>query len=160
MITTLDTTSWAKELSTGNAEFVETAAPTLFVVSNAKNSGFGFGNSFGNVFGNPYQFLVLQSATVPPSPGPGASFSVVATYNFPQPTTSFDPAVAYDPNTGLLHILGTRDTPTGANTSNPQLNDVIKFTYDTNTMILTGPVRHHVFGWVAHPQRLRHRCIG
>ena len=139
MITTLDTTSWAKELSTGNAEFVETAAPTLFVVSNAKNSGFGFGNSFGNVFGNPYQFLVLQSATVPPSPGPGASFSVVATYNFPQPTTSFDPAVAYDPNTGLLHILGTRDTPTGANTSNPQLNDVIKFTYDTNTMILTVP---------------------
>jgi hypothetical protein len=148
MITTLDTTSWGKELSTGNAEFVETGL-NLYIVSNVRSTYPGFGVGFGSAFstGALYNsFVILQSDPVPPSPGPGASFGAqppksvpVATYVFPQPNTSFDPAVAFDSATGLLHIIGTRDTPTGPATSNPQLNDLIKFTYNVNTMTLTGP---------------------
>ena len=148
MITTLDTVSWAKELTTGNAEFVEVTNPNplLFIVSNVRNAGFGFGAGFGEVFGNPFDFVVLQSDPVPPSPGPGASFGGIppasvpkATYTFPQPNTSFDPAVAFDSTNGLLHILGTRNTPTGPNESSSQLSDIIKFTYNVNTTNLTGP---------------------
>jgi len=146
LITTLDTVSWAKELTTGNAEFVETPDLELFIVSNIRENGGGYGSGFGISFSSPYQFVVLESDPVPPSPGPGASFGAPpptsvpkATYTFPQPTISFDPAVAYDSNSGLLHILGTRNTPTSATSSSPQLSDVIKFTYDTNTEILTGP---------------------
>lgn len=138
MITTLDTLNWGKELQTGNAEFVETANNELFIVSNVRNNGFGFGRGFGNSFASPYQFVILKSDPVPPAPGPGSSFGAqppanapVATYTFPQPTTSFDPVVTLDVTTGLLHILGTRDTPTGGFTSSSQTSDLIKFTFDT-----------------------------
>ncbi len=138
MITTLDTQNWGKELQTGNAEFVETASNELYIVSNVRNNGFGFGRGFGNSFASPYQFVILKSDPVPPAPGPGSSFGAlppanapVATYVFPQPTTSFDPVVTFDATTGLLHILGTRDTPTGTSTSSPQTSDLIKFTFDT-----------------------------
>lgn len=138
MITTLDTLSWGKELQTGNAEFVETANNELYIVSNVRNNGFGFGRGFGNSFASPYQFVILKSDPVPPAPGPGSSFGAnppanapVATYVFPQPTTSFDPVVTFDSTTGLLHILGTRDTPTGVSTSSSQTSDLIKFTFDT-----------------------------
>lgn len=146
MITTLDTTSWAQELTTGNAEFVESNL-VLYVVSNVRNNGFGFGQGFGSSFASQYQFVVLQSDPVPPSPGPGATFGGVppvsvpkATYIFPQPNLSFDPVTAYDAANGLLHIIGTRNTPTTGNQSSPQLNDLVKFTYDVNSTVLSGPV--------------------
>lgn len=146
MITILDTTSWGQELITGNAEFVETTDDLLYVVSNVRNNGFGYGRGFGNSFGSQYQFVVLESDPVPPAPGPGSSFGAtppvsvpVATYTFPQPTTSFDPVCAYDETSGLLHILGSRNTPTGSNTSSVQTNDLIKFTYDTVGHTLSGP---------------------
>ena len=145
MITTLDTVSWAKELTTGNAEFVETPNLELFIVSNVVERG-GFGSGFGYFYSDQQQFVVLQSDPVPPSPGPGATFGgvpptsvPVATYTFPQPNLSFDPAIAFDSNSGLLHILGTRNTPTSATTSSPQLSDLIKFTYDTVGHTLSGP---------------------
>ncbi len=137
MITQLDTISWSPELVTGNAEFIEVAAgsppePTLYVVSNVRNDS------------GVYSFVVLQSNVVPPAPGPGSSFTVKATYTFPQPVTSFDPACAYD-TTGahpLIHIVGMRDTPAAGSppTSNPQSNDLVKFTYSIATQALTGPV--------------------
>jgi len=150
LITTLDTVSWAKPLSLGNAEFVETGTsssfPTLYIVSNVRNNGFGFGKGFGSSFASPYQFVVLQSDPVPPSPGPGDTFGGTppvsvpeAVYTFPQPNLSFDPAAALDPSTGLLHILGTRNTPTTGDQSSSQLSDIVKFTYDINTRILAGP---------------------
>jgi hypothetical protein len=146
LITILDTVSWGKELTTGNAEFVETTNDLLYVVSNVRNNGFGFGRGFGNSFASPYQFVILKSDPVPPAPGPGASFGAapptsvpVATYTFPQPTTSFDPVATFDASTGLLHILGTRDTPTSGTTSSSQTNDLIKFTYDTVGLTLSGP---------------------
>src|SRR5271156_2575573 len=104
MITQLDTVSWSRVLSSGNAEFVE-VNELLYIVSNVRNAGFGYGAGFGEVFGNPYDFAVLESDPVPPSPGPGASFGATppvsvpkATYTFPQPNLAFDPAVAYDSN--------------------------------------------------------------
>jgi hypothetical protein len=150
LITTLDTTSWAPELVTGNAEFVESPSSptgTLFVVSNLRSNsglgGYGFGELFGENFGPAATgFVVLESTAVPPSPGPGSSFVTRATYNFPQPNRDFDPVVAIDtsatPNP-VLHIIGTRNTPIGASTSNPQLTDLIKFTFDTVTYELSGP---------------------
>jgi Ice-binding-like len=154
LITTLDTTSWAPELVTGNAEFVESPSSptgTLYVVSNVRSNsgasggfGYGYGYNFGENFGPAAGgFVVLESTAVPPAPGPGSSFVVRATYNFPQPNLDFDPVVAIDttatPNP-VLHIIGTRNTPTGANTSNPQLTDLIKFTFDTVTYELNGPI--------------------
>jgi hypothetical protein len=146
LITILDTISWGKELTTGNAEFVETADNLLYIVSNVRNNGFGFGSGFGNSFASPYQFVILKSDPVPPAPGPGSSFGAlppanvpVATYTFPQPTISFDPVAAFDASNGLLHILGSRNTPTGGNTSSTQTNDLIKFTYDTVGHTLSGP---------------------
>jgi hypothetical protein len=150
VITILDTLNWSQELVTGNAEFVEVTAgsppePVLYVVSNVRTvsaGGFGFGNSFGNNFGNGTQvtsFVVLQSTPIPPSPGPGASFLQVAEYEFSQPNLDFDPVVAYDQAHGLLHIVGTRNTPTGPSSSSPQLSDLIKFTFNTNTNTLYGP---------------------
>lgn len=138
MITTLDTQSWSQELVTGNAEFVQTPNQTLFIVSNVKRVGFG--NGFGGGFGSsPFAFDVLKSAPVPPAPGPGSAFSVAASYVFPQPNQTFDPTAIYDPTTGLIHILGTRNTPTGLSTSSTQLSDVIKFTFNTANNHLTGP---------------------
>jgi hypothetical protein len=150
LITTLDTLSWGQELVTGNAEFVETPSTptgTLYVVSNVRELGGGFGVGFGYNFGNTTpsvtSFEVLESTAVPPAPGPGSTFITRASYTFPQPNIDFDPVVALDltatPNP-VLHILGTRNTPTGANTSSSQLSDIIKFTFDTVTGILTGPV--------------------
>ena len=147
MITVLDTLSWGKELVTGNAEFVETSGNVLYIVSNVRNNGFGFGRGFGNSFASPYQFVILKSDPVPPAPGVGATFNgaippnsnPVATYTFPQPTVDFDPVATFDPSTGLLHILGSRDTPTGSSTSSNQTNDLIKFTYDTVGLTLSGP---------------------
>jgi hypothetical protein len=154
LITTLDTLSWAPELVTGNAEFVEfpsSPTGTLFVVSNVRELGsgsgpgfgFGFGYNFGNNFGpSPSGFVVLESTAVPPAPGPGSSFITRASYNFPQPNIDFDPVVAIDttatPNP-VLHIIGTRNTPTGPDTSSPTLTDLIKFTFDTVTYQLSGP---------------------
>lgn len=128
MLTTLDTQSWAKELVTGNAQFVEVLKgsppePTLYIVSNVRADN---------------SFCVLRSVPTPPTgvaPGPGAVFTTVATYTFSQTNSDFDPAVAYDPNSGSLHIVGTQNNPTGHNSS-----DFIKFTFDTNTNTLTGPV--------------------
>jgi hypothetical protein len=148
LITTLDTISWAPELVTGNAEFVESpSSPTgkFYVVSNVRNfPNTGFGVNFGGNFGLPLDnnFTVLESTDVPPAPGPGSSFITRATYSFPQPNTDFDPVVAIDASAlphPLLHIIGTRNTPTGTFTSSNQLNDLIKFTYDTVTHVLTGP---------------------
>src|SRR5208337_888387 len=114
MITQLDTQSWAKELQTGNAQFVAVTsvsppAETIYVVSNVRADG---------------TFVVLRSDLVPPAAGPGASFTVVAIGNLnpvisppvpPLQTIDFDPVVAYDSSTGLLHIIGTMDDPS----SNP-----------------------------------------
>lgn len=153
MITTLDTTSWSKELVTGNAAFIESPSSptgTLYVVSNTRDLasvgggfGFGFGGNFGNNYGPANGgFVVLESTAVPPAPGPGSSFITRASYNFPQPNNDFDPVLAIDPlalPNPVIHIIGTRSTPTGGTTSSTQLNDLIKFTYDTVTHALTGP---------------------
>lgn len=146
LITVLDTLSWGKELVTGNAEFVETSGNILYIVSNVHNAGFGFGMGFGETFASPYTFVILKSDAVPPAPGPGATFGgvppnsvPVATYVFPQPTISFDPVIAFDATTGLLHILGSRNTPISGSASSTQTNDLIKFTYDTVGEVLTGP---------------------
>jgi Ice-binding-like len=152
LITTLDTTSWAPNLVTGNAEFVESPSSptgTLYVVSNVRSNsagtfGSGFGYNFGENFGpSAGGFVVLESTAVPPAPGPGSTFITRASYNFPQPNQDFDPVVAIDVNATpnpVLHIIGTRNTPTGANTSSQQLTDLIKFTFDTVTYDLTGPI--------------------
>ncbi len=117
MITQLDVQSWSKELLTGGAQFIQTASGTIFVVSNVRQDG---------------SFAIFKSDPVPPQPGPGASFSTVAIYTFPQPNSDFDPVVAFDSTSGLIHIIGTRDTPTGVSppTSNSQSSDLIKFVYD------------------------------
>jgi hypothetical protein len=142
MITILDQVPWSQVLVSGNGEFVTVPNPLtpsgeLYVISNVRTAS----NSFA----------VLKSIPVPPSPGPGASFETKATYVFNEPNTDFDPVAAYDPANQLLHILGTRNTPTNgfgfsfgfnfgqAFGSSPQLNDLIKFTFDTNTNNLTGP---------------------
>jgi len=86
-------------------------------------------------------FAIFKSDPVPPAPGPGASFTVVATYTFPfhgsppLPNSGFDPVVAYDPNSGLLHIIGAQN-----NAINPRYSDLIKFTFDTNAQTLSGPI--------------------
>ena len=121
MITILDSNSWAAELRTGGAQFVVVTSvspptETIFIVSNVLTTG-------------PYagQFKVLRSNSVPPDPGPGSSFAVVATGNLGATTIDFDPVVCYDSSTGLLHIVGTMDDPS----ANPTLTDLVKFTYDT-----------------------------
>jgi len=131
LLTTLDTQSWAKELVTGNAQFVEVLAGsppegTIYIVSNVRADN---------------SFVILKSDPVPPSPGPGSSFGAappvsvpVATYPFPQKNLDFDPAIAYDSNSGLLHIVGTQN-----NSIDPNLSDFIKFTFDTNTNTFTEP---------------------
>lgn len=124
MITVLDNQSWGQELVTGNGQFVQDSATNvLYVVSNVRVDN---------------SFVILKSNPVPPAPGPGASFTQVASYTFPQTNSDFDPVVTYDtvsgPNT-LLHIIGTRNNPT-----NPRLSDLIKFTYNTSTTALTGPI--------------------
>src|SRR5208282_450538 len=80
---------------------------------------------------------VLHSVPPPPAgfaPGPGSNFNSVATYTFPRPNSGFDPVAAYDPSTGLLHIIGTQN-----NAINSRYSDLIKFTFDTNTQTLSGP---------------------
>jgi hypothetical protein len=125
MISVLDTESWAKELYTGNAAFVETADETIFIVSNVRQDN---------------TFVILQSNPVPPDPGPGSSFSVVATYTFPIPNIEFDPVCAYDPSTGILHIVGYQ-----TDVANPLLSDLVKFTFETGIsyvgpQVLSAPV--------------------
>ena len=71
MITVLDTISWAKEIETGNAQFVrDQTTGTLYVVSNVRPAN--------------NDFVVLKSDPVPPAPGPGASFTVIATISLPR----------------------------------------------------------------------------
>ncbi len=120
MLTVLDSQSWAKELVTGNGAFVQQVNGTLFVVSNLR--------PFTN------DFVILKSDPVP-APGPGSSFSQVASYHFPNASIDFDPVVAYDANAGLIHIVGTRNNPVDAT-----LSDLVKFTFDTGSNALTGPV--------------------
>jgi hypothetical protein len=159
LITALDTLSWSPELVTGNAEFIELSSPgfgldfghdfggggtgpSLFVISNVRNNSAGFGFNFGVTFGSQFSFQVLQSGAFPPAPGPGSTFNAVASYIFPQPNYTFDPVAVYDTTTAnpVIHIIGTRNTPTGAITSSSQSSDVIKFTYDTVAGTLTGPI--------------------
>jgi hypothetical protein len=118
VITTLDVTSWSKELVSGNAEFVEVGS-TIYVVSQVRAT-------------NPQTFVVLKSNPTPPDPGQGNSFSVVATYSFPSTNSSFDPAIAYDALTGFLHIIGMQDNGKGV--------DLLKFTFNTNNNTLSAPV--------------------
>jgi hypothetical protein len=128
LLTPLDTQTWAKELVTGNAQFIEISAgspptPTIYVVSNVRADN---------------SFAVLQSIPVPPAgfaPGPGSNFITVGTYTFPQPNSGFDPVAAYDPSSGLLHIIGTQN-----NAINPRYSDLIKFTFNTLTNTLSGPI--------------------
>jgi hypothetical protein len=118
LITTLDAgTSWQSELVSGNGQFVEVGS-VLWVVSQSRAT-------------NPQTFIILKSNPAPPDPGPGYSFTTVATYTFPQSTSSFDPVVAYDSSTQLLHILGTQDN--GHNV------DLIKFKFDTTNNTLSAP---------------------
>jgi hypothetical protein len=127
LLTSLDTQSWAKELVTGNAQFVEISAgspptSTIYVVSNVRADN---------------SFVVLQSSHTPPigfAPGPGSNFLTVATYTFLRPNSGFDPVTAYDSNSGLLHIIGTQN-----NAINSRYSDLIKFTFNTNTQVLSGP---------------------
>ena len=120
MITTLDAQSWAKNLVTGNGAFVQTAGGILFVVTNLREDG-----TFG----------IFQSDPVPPAPGPGSHFTEIVTVTVPTGNTDFDPVVGYDETTGRLHILGILNDPSYSTT----LDDLVKFTYDTGTTILTGP---------------------
>jgi hypothetical protein len=138
---------------------------SIFVISNVRNNSAGFGFDFGVTFGSQFSFEVLQSGATPPAPGPGSTFQTVASYVFPQPNYTFDPVAVYAPaifvappgfGTGTfgsgpfgevipnanpaIHIVGTRNTPTGAITSSNQYSDVIKFTYDTVAQTLTGPI--------------------
>src|SRR5208282_5396494 len=127
MLTTLDTQSWAKVLNSGNAQFIEVlkGSPpeqTLFIVSNVRQDN---------------SFAILQSIPTPPNgfaPGPGSNFTTAATYTFSRPNSGFDPVVAYDSNSGLLHVIGTQN-----NAINSRYSDLIKFTFDTNTQTLLGP---------------------
>ncbi len=129
MITTLDTQNWGKELVTGNGQFVQdSVSNVIYIVSNVRADN---------------SFVILKSDPVPPAPGPGASFGgvpphsvPVATYTFTTPNSDFDPVVTYDTSGvhPLLHIIGTRNNPT-----NGRFNDLVKFTYDTVTTVLTGP---------------------
>jgi hypothetical protein len=124
LITSLDTNSWSSELLTGNGQFIVTGSPeTIYIVSNSR------------LISGVYSFVVLQSQAVPPAPGPGSTFTTVATYTFPNPTQDFDPVVAFDSSTGLLHIIGTRSNPT-----NSRLTDLIKFTFNTVSSVLTEPI--------------------
>jgi hypothetical protein len=159
LITALDTLSWSPELVTGNAEFIELPSPgfgsdfghdfggggtgpSIYVISNVRTDAAGFGLDFGTTFGSQFSFNVLQSGAFPPAPGPGSTFSAVASYIFPQPNYTFDPVAVYDASGAnpVIHIVGTRNTPTGDITSSSQSSDVIKFTYDTFTQTLTGPI--------------------
>lgn len=122
MITTLDSQSWAQELLTGNADFIRDPSGTLWVISNVRPSA--------------NNFIILQSLPSPPQPGPGFVFTTVGSYTFPVTNTSFDPVVAYDATGGnpLLQIIGTQNNP-----ADPRLVDLVKFSFDTITQILTGP---------------------
>ena len=119
MITVLDNQSWAKELFTGNGAYIETAG-VLYIVSNVRADN---------------TFAILKSNPVPPDPGPGASFTTVKTFTFSGTQVDFDPVVAYDSGNTKLHIVGVRTNP-----SNSNLADIIKFTYNTVSTTLTGPV--------------------
>jgi hypothetical protein len=122
VITTLDIQSWAKELVTGNAAFIEDSG-VLYIVSNVRADN---------------SFAILQSDPVPPAPGPGSSFTEVASHTFATANTDFDPVVEIDPTAGVagvLHIIGVAD-----NATDPNLDDVVKFSYDIDSATLTGPV--------------------
>lgn len=116
---TAQSLNWAKELLTGNAAFVE-ASGIIYVVSNVRADN---------------TFVVLKSNPAPPDPGPGATFSVAATYTFTGTQIDFDPAIAYDSVAGVIHIVGCRTNP-----SNPVLADILKFTFTIAGSILSGPV--------------------
>jgi hypothetical protein len=130
MLTVLDNQSWAKELQTGNAQFVRLADGTLYIVSNVRADG---------------TFAVLRSNPVPPDPGPGFSFTEVATGALGLTTIDFDPVVAFDSTTSpplqRLHIIGTQDDLASGN---PTLTNLVKFTYDpasaVSPPVLTAPL--------------------
>ena len=152
MFTVLDTNSWDKEQVSGNAEFLEisgaSGSSTVFVVSNTRPAT----NSF----------VILRSNPVPPDPGVGYSFTQVAEYLEPfdtftdSPNRDFGPVSCLDTSgvrefigftgasgaTGvfvegdpIIHIIGTRDNPI-----DPNLADLIKFTFDTSNNLLSSPI--------------------
>ena len=137
MITPLDLNPWSAELYGGNAAFVRVpgsvsppSTDILYVVSQVRPHD----NSF----------VVLKSNPVPPDCGPGWSFTQVASYTFPSVNESFDPVVAYDSDTYLLHIVGVQDNRSGAgesptSTQEPFPVDLLKFTFNTLTDVLSGP---------------------
>jgi len=127
VITTLDTQPWAPEDQTGNGAFVEVVhslspfAAAIYVVSNVRAD-----NSFA-IFRSP-------APASPPElfdPQPGNKFGSIATYTFPLQNSGFDPAVAYDPATGYIHIVGNQDNADGT-------VDLVKFTFDTGSDTFVG----------------------
>jgi len=113
MITQLDNQEWQRELVTGNAQFIEVGS-TIYVVSQVRADN---------------TFAVFKSNPTPPTPGPGASFSITAIYTFPvingKNNSSFDPVIAYDSVGQVLYIVGTQDDVDGKDI------DVILFAYNT-----------------------------
>jgi hypothetical protein len=121
MITQLDNQSWAPELETGNAQFIEIGS-TIYVVSQVRADN---------------TFAVFKSNPTPPTPGPGYSFQITATYAFPtvsgKNNTSFDPVVTYDPTSQRLYIIGTQDDDDG------KCVNVLLFSYSLTSDTLGTP---------------------
>ena len=135
MITRLDTVNWSSELYGGNAAFVDTGATlsppglgTIFVVSQVRPGD--------------NTFVILRSNPVPPDPGPGFTFTQVASYTFPETNESFDPVAVYD-GSRYIHIVGTQDNRTGypgdVSLQQEFPVDLIKFTYDTQATLASPP---------------------
>ena len=122
MITSLDTQSWGPILRDGNAQFVKVPSGDIYVVSNIRPST--------------GDFVVLKSNAVPPDPGPGNSFSSIATVSLNGSTTNFDPVAVYDATSSLplLHIIGL------VTNTNPKLTDLVKFTINLASYQVTGPI--------------------
>ena len=121
MITPLDNQAWSSELVTGNAQFIEVGT-TIYVVSQVRADN---------------TFAVFKSQPTPPASGPGAAFTITATYAFPtvngNHNSSFDPVVAYNATSQKIYIVGTQDNTTDG-------VDVLSFAYDTTTDTLGSPV--------------------
>src|SRR5208282_4292394 len=128
MITTLDTQSWSVEDLTGNAQVVYGNAAgsppetPLYLASNVRADNTWIllkSLDFG------YHWSPAGNDASPPSP---------AVFTFPVPNKQFDPAVALDPATGLLYIIGTQPNAV------PTDFDLVLYVWDTNTdMLSSGP---------------------
>ena len=149
MITVLDNTPWSDVLIAGNAAFVDTAGSTssgfgfnfgnnfgnqlsaLYIVSNTRNVK-GFGQSFGDGFGTASQdFVILGSNPVPPDPGPGATFSRLAQYQFPIPTGAFDPVCALD-----FHSVAPLSAAANASAGNTTYTGIFTVTIPNGTNVV------------------------